>query len=65
MRREELALNRITLDNGRVLMEIYDKEEGVWEYYINEDGTLVFSFGVGIRFTLEELTALDNDGYFD
>lgn len=62
---EKLELNRITLDNGKVLMEIYDKEEGVWEYYTVEEGTLVLAFGVGDRFTPEDLTNLDNQGYFD
>ena len=64
---EELELNRITLDSGRVLMEIHDKDEGVYEYYTVDGGTLVFSFGVGenVRFTPEELTSLDCQGYFD
>lgn len=62
---EKLGLNRITLNTGRVLMEIRDEDEGVWEYYTVEDGTLVFVFGVGDRFTAEELTDLDARGYFD
>lgn len=64
---EELGLNRIILDTGRVLAEIHDKEEGVYEYYTVEGGTLVFSFGVGenVRFTPEELANLDSQGYFD
>lgn len=67
MLKEELGLNRITLDTGRVLMEIHDKEEGVYEYYTVESGTLVLSFGVGenVRFTPEELANLDSQGYFD
>lgn len=67
MLKEELGLNRITLDSGRVLMEVHDKDEGVWEYYTVEGGTLVLSFGVGeqARFTPEELADLESQGYFE
>ena len=62
---ETLGLKRITLDNAVVVYEIYDKEEGVYEYYHNKGGVMEFMFGSGIEFSLEDLQALAERGYFD
>ena len=48
------------------IIEIFNPDNKVWEYYISRKGTvdLEFSFGIEKRFSREELRELWKKGYF-
>jgi hypothetical protein len=62
---ENLETRRITLDSGLVIYEIYDEDEGVYEYYLSTDEGLDYIIGVGEPFMPESLQMLYDRGFFE
>lgn len=46
------------------ILEIYDNDTEVYEYYIKVRSDFEYKFGVKDRFTQDQLTALADAGYF-
>lgn len=47
------------------ILEIYDNDTEVYEYYVKFKSDFEFKFGVKDRFTQDQLTALADAGYFE
>ena len=46
------------------ILEIYDNDTEVYEYYVKNQNDFEFKFGVKECFTQDQLTALADAGYF-
>ena len=61
-----MKCNLFTINYGDYYMlEIYDNDTEVYEYYLKNGSDFEFKFGVKDRFTQDQLTALADAGYFD
>lgn len=48
-----------------LILEIYDNDTELYEYYLKCGSDFEFKFGVKDRFTQDQLTVLADAGYFD